>query len=127
MFELILRILLFYGLLIGCIILIVHNKARIKNLIDSIKARGDKKLIKALADESWDRAMKMKEMNEIEKENFKALGHIRVFLVNKILDDNFLKENVIPEFNRNAPVSEQLPINLTGKKLRKAIREKAEE
>lgn len=120
LFETIFYVLFLYALFILGVYLL--NK-----LVGSGKEKRKKSKIKKITEEDLDRNIKMKEMDEIEKENFKALGVIKIFLSEESLDNKFLREVIIPELNRNSPASEQLPLNLSDKKLRKTIQEKAEE
>lgn len=120
LFIVILSVLSLYGLLI----LGLYSAKRLTKWVKKQKNRSSAK--RAL-DEDRDIVMKLKEMKEIEKENFRALGQIKVFLSDQHLDNKLLRETVIPEFNRNAPAPEHFLLNLSDKKLRLAIQEKAEE
>ena len=71
--------------------------------------------------------LKIKEMKQIEKENFKTLGDLKVFLNDPQLSFADLKETVVQEFNRHASSEEQISLNLSEKIMRKTILEKAEQ
>ncbi|MDP3731232.1 MAG: hypothetical protein Q8R34_01935 [bacterium] len=113
-------VVLAYAVLIGCILLIISNKQKISHWIKAKKNR-------VLPDDNWDTAEKLKEMKEIETESFGALGSIRFFLNDPYVTYQFLKETVVSEFNKHAPIDEQIPPDLPEKKMRQEIIQKAEE
>lgn len=121
--DIILYVIFAYAVLIGCIVLIISNKQKIKKFFNWIKAKNNR----TLSDDNWDKAEKLREMKEIEQEGFGALRSIRFFLNDPYVTDQFLKEMVVPEFNKHAPTDEQIPPDLPEKKMRKEIIRKAEE
>ena len=113
-------ILLFYVVFIVSLYLLVKTVKR-------IRANRTRKNIENTIEEGWDRARKMREMNAIEQESFQALGHVRIFLNDLELKYQYLKEEVVPEFNQQVSADERIPTDLPEKKLRKLIQKKAEE
>src|SRR3989344_8819900 len=107
--DVILYVILAYAVLIGCIVLITSNKQKILHWIKTKKNR-------TFPDDNWDTVEKLKEMKEIEKESFGALGSIRFFLNDPYVTYQFLKETVVPEFNKYAQADEQISPDLPEKK-----------
>src|SRR3989344_4171198 len=95
----------------------------------SFKSFFRRRLLRRIKEDAWERFRKIKEMDKIDEANIKALGNIKLFLADIVggMNDELLNKMIIPEFNRNAPDSEKIPLNLTGKKLRRTILEKAEQ
>lgn len=121
--DIILYVILAYAVLIGCILLITSNKQKIKRIFHWIKTKKNR----ILPDDNWDAVEKRKEMKEIEKESLGALGSIRFFLSDPYVTYQFLKETVVPEFNKYAQADERIPPDLPEKKMRQEIIQKAEE
>ena len=110
--DIILYVILAYAVLIGCIVLVTSNKQKIKQIFNRVKAKKDR----MPPDDNEDTAEKLKEMKEIEKEGLGALGSIRFFLKDPYVSYQFLKETVVPEFNKYAPADERISLDLPEKR-----------
>ncbi len=102
---------------------------KFRRWIDSLQKTKAVHKLEKIREETWDKIWKRQEIKQIEKENAGVLKNIKIFLGNNGLsvDNKFLRESVVSEFNRNVQEDERIPLDLPDKKLRKAVKEKAEE
>lgn len=123
MFDMFICVVLAYTMLIGCLMFITHHKQKLLKVIDWANTKKNK----MFSDDNWNTTEKLQEMKEIKNEGYSALESIKFFLNDPYSTCQFLQEIVVPEFNKHARQTEKVPVNLSEKRLRRIILEKAEQ